>query len=111
MRNVVALVLALSLVGHCGAVWAQAASSADGDKPILHEVASGAATVLYTPLKAGLCVIGGASSALVYLSSGPRAQRAVAGASCGGTWILTPAHLTGKKPINFVAESIPAPAP
>jgi hypothetical protein len=109
MKTGVALLLVLALAGHGGAAWAQATPPDSGVKQASHNVASVVATGLYAPLKAGLCILGGGSSGLVFLSSGPRAARAVAGAACEGTWVITADALRGKEPIEFVADSIPAP--
>jgi hypothetical protein len=105
MKPVIVLLFALSLLGECAAAWAEDATSDGSSK----RAAAGAATVLYTPLKAGLCVVGGAASGFAFLSSGPTAARAVANRSCKGTWILTGEQLEGKKPIDFVYDSIRLP--
>ena len=69
-----------------------------------HTFSSVAGTLLYTPLKAGLCLTGGIASGFVFLSSGGSAARAVADASCKGSWILTRQALRGTEPVNFVGE-------
>ena len=61
-------------------------------------------TVLYTPLKGLLCVVGGTASGFAFLSSGAEAARTMAVASCKGTWVITPDVLRGKEPLNVVAE-------
>ena len=105
MRQIVALLLGLWLVGGIDAAWADGSS----ESATASNTAAALADVLYTPLKTGLCVIGGGASGLVFLSSGPRAARAVFGRSCGGTWILTGDALRGKKAIDFVGDSIRFP--
>ena len=103
-KQIVALLFALVLLGERPLAWGE-----DGSSEGSYGAAAAVGTVLYTPLKAGLCFIGGTASALVFLSSGPRAARTVAGAVCGGTWVLTGEALEGKKPLNFVGESVRFP--
>ncbi len=104
MRDVVALLLVLTLLGQSGVAWAQAASPERGTQTVLYGAGSVLGTVVYTPLKGLLCVMGGAASGLQFLVSGARATRAVATASCAGTWVITPDVLKGKQPLTFVAE-------
>ena len=105
MRHIVAF-LVLTLLGQSGTAWAQAASPESGGEQVAYNVGSVLGTLLYTPLKASLCFMGGAASTLVYVSSGAKAMRAVARTSCNGTWVLTPDHLKGKAPINVLDDSL-----
>lgn len=109
MKQIVALLFALALFGDHVVGWAQAVPPESGANRGSWTTAAVLATLLYAPLKAGLCVIGGGASSLVFLSSGARAARTVAGASCEGTWILSADALQGKEPINFVGNSIRFP--
>ncbi len=104
MRQIVALLLAATLLGQSGAAWAESASQQRGLRQVSYGAGSILGTLVYTPLKALLCVIGGTASGLVFVSSGAEATRAVAGASCKGTWVITPDILKGKKPLDFVNE-------
>jgi len=108
MRHIVVAWLVLALLGQSSAGWAQTASpeSESGGERGAHSVGSVLGTLLYIPLKAGLCVVGGGASTLVYISSGARAMRAVARTSCRGTWILTSDHLKGKTPIDVVDDGL-----
>ena len=107
MRHIVALVV-LTLLGQSSAGWAQTAppESESGGERVAYGVGSVLGTLLYTPLKAGLCVVGGAVSPLVYISSGARAMRAVARTSCRGTWVLTSDHLKGRASIDVLDDSL-----
>jgi len=105
MKRTMVWLFALALVGEHAAAWAEDGTSDSGGE----RAAAVAATVLYTPLKAGLCVIGGAASGFVFLHSGPRAARTVANRSCKGTWVLTTEQLYGDKPIDFVMDSVRFP--
>lgn len=105
MRQIVALLLAATLLGQSGAAWGEPASQQRGPRQVTYGAGSILGTLAYTPLKALLCVIGGTASGLVFVSSGAEAMRTVAGASCKGTWIITPDVLKGKKPVDFVHET------
>lgn len=62
-------------------------------------VAAGMMNVIYVPGKAILCTAGVVASVgllLVTFGSGYRAAKSVFNEGCGGDWILTPEHLSGK---------------
>lgn len=106
MRRVSAAMLALGLL--VPAVAGAADDGAQGKKrdSVGMEAAAVASTILYTPLKGLLCVVGGGFGAAgAYLSSGERAARTVVNSSCKGTWIISPDHLNGDKPVEFVREA------
>ena len=104
MRRIVALLLTLALLGECGIAWAQSASQESGAAQAAYGAGSALGTLLYTPLKAGLCVMGGLASVFAFFN-GPEATRVVASASCKGTWVLTPDALKGNEPLNFVGDA------
>ena len=105
MRQVVAPLLVLTLLGPIGVAWAQSAPTPTQARRASHSVASVLATAAYLPLKAGLCVIGGAATPLVFLSSGgAEAMDTVGSAVCKGTWVITPDILRGRQPLEFVRE-------
>ena len=104
MERIVVLLLGLTLLGPGGAAWAQSAPLVCGAKQVSYNVGSVLATLVYTPLKAGLCLVGGASSGFAFLSGGAEAQRAVASVSCKGTWVITPNVLRSKEPLEFIGD-------
>ena len=62
-------------------------------------VAAGMMNVIYVPGKAIICTVGVVASVsvlLVTFGSGYRAAKSVFNEGCGGDWILTPEHLSGK---------------
>lgn len=71
--------------------------------PIL-EAVSWIATVPYTAVKGLVALAGGVVSIPVYILSlkNEKVTRAVWLPAVSGTFILTPAHLTGKQPIRFL---------
>ncbi len=66
-------------------------------------------TLVYTPVKASFCILGGISSAFVFPFGGPDTAGKVARTTCGGTWMITPDTLKGKERVKFVGDTAPAP--
>lgn len=66
--------------------------------------ASAAATVLYFPFKAAFAVGGGLVGGLAYVFSGFSEQTAknIWIPSMYGTYVITPEHLTGDRPVRFL---------
>lgn len=81
--------------------------------------ASAAATILYFPFKAAFAIGGGIVGGLAYVFSGFSESTAknIWVPSVYGTYVITPEHLTGDRPVRFLgvaAENegiVPAPAP
>jgi hypothetical protein len=71
------------------------------------QVASGALSILYMPLKIVYAGLGGFVGAFVYMLTGGNEQvaQSVWDASLGGTYWVTPDHLQGNEPIRFMGES------
>jgi hypothetical protein len=70
------------------------------------QIASGAVSILYTPLKIVYAGLGGFVGAFVYMLTGGNEQvaQSVWDASLGGTYWVTPDHLQGNEPIRFKGE-------
>lgn len=71
------------------------------------QIASGALSILYTPVKVVYAGVGGLFGGFVYLLTGgnePAAQ-SVWDASLKGTYWLTPDHLQGSEPVRFKGEA------
>jgi hypothetical protein len=104
MNKIAVGLLVFALVGQ--AALAGAASAAEDGT--LAEAGYGAGSVLgtlvYAPVKTAFCILGGIGAAGTAVAS-PSAARRVVGASCGGTWIITPDTLKGGKPVNFVGSA------
>lgn len=77
--------------------------------------AAGLSTLLYLPLKAAFAIGGGIVGGLAYVFSGgnEHAAKSIWTTSLYGTYIITPEHLRGDKPIRFlgVADASDAPPP
>ena len=107
MKTIIALLLALTVLGQTAAVWAE--GEAPSPPSPAAQAALGAGSVIgtaaYVPIKGLLCVLTLGSTPLLYLSSGAKASRDVANRACNGTWIITPDVLSGEKPFNFVKDT------
>jgi len=83
------------------------------------QVAAGFSTLLYFPLKAAFAIGGGIVGGLAYAFSGgnEQAAKSIWTTSIYGTYIITPDHLQGNRPIRFLGmadssdTTAPAPAP
>ena len=79
--------------------------------------AAGLSTILYLPLKAAFAIGGGLVGGLAYAFSGgnENAAKSIWTTSMYGTYIITPDHLRGDKPIRFLgvpeADTATATAP
>jgi hypothetical protein len=75
--------------------------------------AAGLSTLLYLPLKAAFAIGGGIVGGLAYAFSGGNeaAAKSIWTTSMYGTYIITPDHLRGDKPIRFLGVADPDNAP
>lgn len=73
--------------------------------------AAGVSTLLYLPLKAAFAVGGGIVGGLAYAFSGgnENAAKSIWTTSLYGTYIITPDHLRGDRPIRFLGVAEPDP--
>jgi len=83
------------------------------------QAAAAVSTILYFPFKAAFAIGGGIVGGLAYAFSGgnEQAAKSIWDTSLRGTYVITPDHLQGDRPIRFlgVADSAdasdPAPEP
>jgi hypothetical protein len=79
------------------------------------QAAAGFSTLLYLPFKAAFAIGGGIVGGLTYVFSGfdEGSAKKVWNTTLYGTYIITPEHLQGNRPIRFlgVVDSNDAPAP
>jgi len=103
MRHILVLFIVLTLVGSSAPSWANWESAAVD----VGSSAGGAfTTVLYAPLKATFCILGGIGSGFTAIVSPPTAGK-VAMATCSGTWIVTPNMIRGRENLKFVGDTSP----
>lgn len=124
----VALIFSLLSVGALPTVWAQGATqSPSGDQgqnsnaEVGLEAASWALTVPYGAAKVVFAILGGIFGGMTYVFSGgnTEAAKAVWDTSVRGTYVITPAHLRGDKPVRFLgvppeqdtAQGVPSTEP
>jgi hypothetical protein len=71
------------------------------------QIASGALSILYTPVKVVYAAVGGLFGGFVYLltAGNEPAAQSVWDSSLKGTYWLTPAHLQGNEPVRFKGEA------
>jgi len=123
------LLLALCTITMVPSAWSQesvatpSSESTEGGNAssALMLAAAGGSTLLYFPLKAVFAISGGIVGGLAYLFSGldENSAKKVWNTTLYGTYIITPEHLQGDKPIRFLgvpdqadqATGQPAPEP
>lgn len=71
------------------------------------QVASGALSILYTPVKVVYAGLGGIIGGLAYVvtAGNDRVAQSIWGVSLEGDYWVTPAHLEGNKPLHFQGQS------
>ena len=117
------LLLALCTVTMVPSAWSQesaappSSASTEGGTPSDAGMLAmaGLSTLLYFPLKAVFAISGGIVGGLTYVFTGgdEHAAKSVWNTTLYGTYIITPDHIQGNRPIRFlgVADSNDAPAP
>ena len=123
----VCLLLALCTITMAPSAWSQEGTvpssdtSTEGGTPSSAgmQVAAGFSTLLYLPVKVAFAIGGGIVGGLAYAFSGgnEKAAKSIWDTSLYGTYLITPDHLQGNRPIRFLGvvdsndEPAPAPAP
>ena len=71
------------------------------------QAASWLVTLPYGALKVGFALVGGVVGGMTYALSGGnlKAAQSVWTTSMYGTYIITPEHLKGEKPVHFIGQS------
>jgi hypothetical protein len=103
MRYIAALFVVLTLAGSSAPGWANSGSTG---VEIGSAAGSAFGTMIYAPIKATFCILGGIGSGLTAIFSPPTAGK-VAMASCGGSWTVTPDMVRGREAPNFVGDTSP----
>ena len=85
------------------------AALADDGNEVAQTAGSVFGTLVYAPVKASFCILGGIGSGFTYLADSKTAAK-VARASCGGTWVITPSAVAGKESVHFVGNTDPSGA-
>jgi hypothetical protein len=116
------LLLALCTITMVPSAWSQASAAPPSSESTEGgtassagmQAAAGVSTLLYLPLKLVFAIGGGIVGGLAYAFSGgnEQAAKSIWDTSLYGTYIITPDHLQGNRPIRFlgVADSNDPPA-
>lgn len=118
------IILAVGTVTTVGPAWSQdsqpaappASSDSEGGNASTAgmQAAAAVSTILYLPFKAAFAIGGGIVGGLAYAFSGgnEQAAKSIWNTSLYGTYIITPEHLRGDRPIRFlgVADQTDTPA-
>jgi len=77
------------------------------------QIAAGVSTLLYIPFKLAFAIGGGVVGGLAYAFSGgnEQAAKSIWTTSVYGTYLITPDHLQGNRPIRFLGVADPSDAP
>ena len=116
MRQIVALLLGLTVVAQSAPGWPQAASrpqtasaqpaSRDGTgQQVTYGAGSVLGTLVYSPVKASFCILGAVSSGFAFPIAGSKTAGNIVSSTCGGTWAITPDALKGKERVRFIGNT------
>jgi hypothetical protein len=103
MKCMIAIGLVVTLLG------LPTAALADDGQEVAQTAGSVFGTLVYAPVKASFCILGGIGSGFTYLADSKTAAK-VARGSCGGTWVITPSAVAGKESVHFVGSTQPSGA-
>src|SRR5499433_4644 len=98
MKGILTIGLVVALLGM------PMAARGDDGKEAAQTAGSVFGTLVYTPVKASFCILGGIGSGFTYLADSKTAAK-VARGSCGGTWVITPSAVAGAEPVHFVGNT------
>ena len=93
----VAVVVALAVVAPASLATADSTS-----QEVAYGTGSVLTTLVYAPVKASFCILGGVTSGFTLPFAGPRTAEKVVSSACGGTWAITPDVLKGRERVRFV---------
>lgn len=110
MKHLVAILLGLVLLGRSGVALAEPGADESTPQQVVYGAGSVLSTLVYAPFKATFCILGGLASAGTVIVSRQAAEQVV-GASCRGTWAITPDVLRGREPVAFVGDVPPGSRP
>ena len=104
MKQIVAVAVALILIGQSTLGWAESRA----DESTLEQIGYGTGAVVgsavYFPFKASFCILGGIGSGFTRIFAGPEKANKVVSTTCRGTWAITPDVVKGKERVQFVGE-------
>jgi len=103
-KRITAILIGLTLVALVVPVWADTGP----DESTLEQIGIGTGSVVgsvvYFPVKASFCVLGGLSSIYTSLFVGPKTTHEVLSLTCRGNWVVSPHHLKGEESLTFIGD-------
>lgn len=102
MTQILALLMGVGLVGSMTVLPAYAAPGDTTSQQVTYGTGSVFSTLVYAPIKATFCILGGVTSGFTLPFAGPQTAGQVATRACGGTWVITPDALRGREQVQFV---------
>ena len=103
-KRIAAILIGLALVALVVPVWADTGP----DESTLEQIGIGTGSVVgsvvYFPVKASFCVLGGLSSIYTSLFVGPKTTHEVLSLTCRGNWAVSPHHLKGEESLTFIGD-------
>ncbi|MGH7370634.1 MAG: hypothetical protein ACREJK_02165 [Candidatus Methylomirabilales bacterium] len=103
-KRIAAILIGLALVALVVPVWADTSP----DESTLEQIGIGTGSVVgsvvYFPVKASFCVLGGLSSIYTSLFVGPKTTHEVLSLTCRGNWAVSPHHLKGEESLTFIGD-------
>ena len=104
MRHLMAIVLAGIIVAHGTVGRAETRSEDTTLEQIGYGTGSVVGSIVYFPFKAAFCILGGLGGGVALVVDGAKAADRVIGASCRGTWAITPDVVKGQAAVKFVGR-------
>ena len=105
MNKIVALLISLALLASTQTGWAQPKSQDSGPQEVAYGAGSFIGTLVYAPFKMSFCILGAITSGFALPIGGTRTAGNIAGASCKGSWVITPNNLRGREPVKFLGDT------
>jgi len=102
------LLVAMTVVSAVAAVPSVAAGGASEE--VAYGTGSVLTTLVYAPVKASVCILGGVTGGFTLPFAGPQTAEKVVSRACGGTWAITPDALRGRERVRFVGGGDGTPA-
>jgi hypothetical protein len=97
-----AALLGATLIGLTTVAPAGAATSESAAQEVAYGTGSVLTTLVYAPVKASVCILGGVTGGFTLPFAGPGTAERVVSRACGGTWAITPDALRGREPVRFL---------
>jgi len=103
MRRILTVLLVLALAGVIAPYPANSASTA---VEVGASAGSAFGTMIYAPVKATFCILGGIGAGFTAIVSPPTAGK-IAMATCGGDWTISPTVIQGHEKPKFIGDTPP----